>query len=416
MKENNLIMENWNERELLNYAIENGILDTDTLHKQIEMSERKKYLESHQSKVWQSTDGKWYTYLPDKEAKDKRKLVKRKTRKELEDVIVQYYKKIETSPYVEDVFHEWIMTKLNYGEIQKQTYDRYEVDFQRFFQEHKIAKMRFCLITEEILEEFIKTTIAEKQLTAKAWSGLRILINGMFKYAKKKGYTSISITHFMGDLMLSSKSFKPRVFTDKESVFTDREVNMIVDFMKEREPSIVNMGILLMFQTGLRIGELSALKWTDWNETSLNIDKTEVHYKNDKGKRVYEVREGAKTLAGRRTVILTNDAVHTLKNIQILNPNGIYIFERDGTRIKARAFTDKMFSICRQLKIPPRSSHKVRKTYGTKLINGGVDEKLVTSQLGHTNIHTTKQYYYFNNKEEAEAKKQIQNALHFEKV
>lgn len=400
-------------KALLNYALENGILDYDTLQKEVEMNERKRYLKKHTGKIWQSTDEKWYTYLPDEKAKNGRKLTKRTTLKALEDVIVEYYKLKEISPYITEVFYEWITLKLQYGEIQKQTYDRYKIDFNRFFLDKPIAKLQFHQITEEVLEDFIKSTISQMQLTSKAWSGLRLLIKGIFKYAKKKGYTTISITNFMGDLDLSVKSFKTRVFLDEESVFTDKEVGMIMDFVKNRPPSIINLGIVLMFQTGLRIGELSALKWTDWKNNNLDINKTEVHYKDENEKRIYDVRDETKTGAGMRKVILTSDAINTLKHIRLLNPKGEYIFEKKGLRIKGRAFTDKILSICRQIKIPPRSSHKARKTYGTKLINGGVDEKLVINQLGHTSIQTTKQYYYFNNREEEEIKKQIQNALIF---
>ena len=59
----------------------------------------------------------------------------------------------------------------------------------------------------------------------------------------------------------------------------------------------------------------------------------------------------------------------------------------------------------------PRSMHKIRKTYATKLINNNVDEKIIMRQMGHTDISTTKQYYYFNDKSDDDARLQIQNAL-----
>ena len=58
-------MEHLTDKEMLKFAVENGMIDIDTIQKQIEMNERKKYLEMHKSKIWQSTDGKWYTFLPD---------------------------------------------------------------------------------------------------------------------------------------------------------------------------------------------------------------------------------------------------------------------------------------------------------------------------------------------------------------
>ena len=51
---------------------------------------------------------------------------------------------------------------------------------------------------------------------------------------------------------------------------------------------------------------------------------------------------------------------------------------------------------CRKVGIPERSTHKIRKTYASMLLSSGIDEKLVTSQMGHTDISLTKEIYYYN--------------------
>lgn len=408
------MVDNLTEKELLNYAIENGIIDINTIQKKIEMNERNKYLEKHESKVWQSTDGKWYTYIPDEMAKNGKKLVKRTTKDSLDDLIVESYKKLESEPYIRQVFDEWISDKLRYGEIQKQSYDRYKTDFDRFFKDAKIYKVKFRYITEDMLEDFIKSSIHDKQLTAKAWGGLRILINGIFKYAKKKGYTNISITNFMGDLDLSNNIFaRKKKFKAEDSVFSDLEVSMLTNYINERDVSIINLGILLAFETGLRAGELSSLKWSDFNNKTLSVNKTEIRYRGEDGNYIYEVADSTKTAAGEREVILSDNAIAILRKIRSVNTFGEYIFMQDGKRIKAKGFTTKLKRMCERLKIKPKSAHKLRKTYATKLIDGGVDEWLVTDQLGHTDISTSKKYYYFHRKEEKYDREQIQKALNY---
>ena len=83
------------------------------------------------------------------------------------------------------------------------------------------------------------------------------------------------------------------------------------------------------------------------------------------------------------------------------------MFMSDRKRIKEKAFSVKIVKICRYVGIKERSMHKARKTYATKLINGGVDESLVIKQMGHTSIDWTRNHYYFNNKSDEEAVKQI---------
>ena len=68
------------------------------------MNERKKYIEMHESRIWQSTDGKWYTYLPD--INKKRKLIKRKSEDEILNEIVKYYKNVDDEQTVEQVIEQ----------------------------------------------------------------------------------------------------------------------------------------------------------------------------------------------------------------------------------------------------------------------------------------------------------------------
>ncbi len=154
---------------------------------------------------------------------------------------------------------------------------------------------------------------------------------------------------------LPKKCFAKKAIKDDESVFTDGEVEKIADFIRE-DPSLLNYGILLAFQTGVRVGELCTLKYSDIQGNKLCIRRTEVRYRDKDGKYVFEVRESPKTEAGNRDIILSSEAKRTLKEIRKLNPFGEYIFMNDGKRIKER------------------SMHKARKTYATKLIKGNQAE------------------------------------------
>lgn len=177
------------------------------------------------------------------------------------------------------------------------------------------------------------------------------------------------------------------------------------------EPSIINLGVILAFQAGLRAGELSALKWSDLKGNVLSVNKTEIRYKDEDGHYVFEVRDFTKGEIGHRKVILTDIGVEAIKRAHMLNPFGEYLFMDNGDRIKGKAFTVKIEKICRYVGIQPRSIHKARKTYGTKLLNAGLNEKIIENQMGHTDIATTKGYYWFNNSTEEEIKKLVSNAL-----
>lgn len=396
--------------EVLQKAIDGGIIDVTTLKMQIEMSEKKKILSEHQSKIWQGKDGKWFTYVTANNEKGRR-LIHRKTREDLDDAIVQNVKSLENEPTVKDTFNRWLDNKMEYGEIQKQTYDRYVADYQRYFKGQPIENKKIKNISELDLEDFIRRTIHEKQLTSKSWSNLRLLINGIWKFAKKRKYIDMSITNFMGDLDLSDKIFRKKLKYDEEQVFTNDEVALIEDYITHKETSIINLGILLAFRTGLRVGELSSLKKTDIKGNQLYVRRTEINY-IDGDERIYSVRESTKGRDGERVVILTDDALEIL-NLICKMSNDEFLFVMDGERIKGKAFSTKLRRICGYVGVTKRSMHKIRKTYATNLLNAGVDEKIIQKQMGHTDIATTKGYYYYNNRNVDETKRILAHATNF---
>lgn len=74
--------------ELLQYINSDVIIELSYVKELKKMAERKIYLNKHPYKIGQGKDGYWRTYLPDKEKG--RKMIKKNTKKEVEDIVVQY--------------------------------------------------------------------------------------------------------------------------------------------------------------------------------------------------------------------------------------------------------------------------------------------------------------------------------------
>ena len=74
---------------MLKYAVENGIIDLSYVQEKIEMNKRKDILEKHPWAISQGKDGNWRTYIPDE--KCGRRMLKRNTRKKLEDSVIEFY-------------------------------------------------------------------------------------------------------------------------------------------------------------------------------------------------------------------------------------------------------------------------------------------------------------------------------------
>lgn len=400
----------YSNSDILNYAYKNGMLDLDSILHDMRLKEKATYINRHNHKVYQGKDGNWYTYF---DTENGRKRVKRRDKEALEEAIYQHYKDKNANPSIQDVFNEWIEEKLEYAEIRKQSYDRYQTDFLRFFVNNEycenFADRKIKFVTEEELEAFIKVTIAKMQLTQKAYSGLRILINGIFKYAKKKKLTSLSITQFMGDIQISRRAFASNPKRKEDEVYQEAEAECITKYLSQQENDLRALGVLLLFYSGLRIGELCALKPEDWNEKYLHIKRTEIKVKTEQSTML--VQEYLKSEAGERYVILTENARNVLRRIMEIREQGEFLFMENGKRIRSNGFRRKLERVCKSLGIKYRPNHKIRKTYGTTLIDAGVDEAIIAEQMGHADISTTKKYYYFSNKNEANKIEQISSAV-----
>ena len=399
-----------NKEEILNYLSQHDMIDMDVIQEQIAMNEKQRYLKMHEFTIWQGKDGAWFTYLQDS---GKRKLIRRVQKKDLEDIIIDFYKKNEEIVYIAQIFKEWIEQKLEFKEISKQTYDRYYIDYNNYLEKSTLASIPFQNITETILEDFIKKAISDKQMTIRQWNNIKILLIGMFKYGKKYGYTTLSASNFFADLLISSKSFKQNYKADEEQVFTNEEVAKIIEYINSKPESMMNLGIKLVFQTGLRAGELASLSYSDMKNGILYITKTEIKYKNINGNTIRDVRNRTKGRDGQRKIILTQEAISIINRAHELNPNGKYLFENNNIRIWGNSFSKKLMNICRYVKIPVRSLHKIRKTYATNLLNARLDDKIIEKQMGHTTIDMTRNFYYFDNHNKDVVKDQIENALKY---
>ena len=233
-------------------------------------------------------------------------------------------------------------------------------------------------------------------MTPKAFSNFRTLIYGIFKYAKRKRYVSFSITYIVKDMEISQKAFKHKIRYAEEQVYMPQEKDRMESYLTENI-DIVNLGLLFMFKTGVRVGELATLKREDVGDYTVAINSTETRFKDESGNVHYDVKNFPKSEAGLRFAILPEKYKWILDEILRLNPDGYYLFEKNGKRVKTYSFRRKLRYICdNKVHIPAKSPHKIRKTYGSLLLDGKVKESTILDTMGHTDIACTKGYYYFD--------------------
>ena len=390
---NTVLNNNVNNVELLKYALENGMLDITRIQEQIEMNKRKELLDKHPYKMWQGKDGKWRTYLPDKEKG--RLLKKRNTQQELESVIIQYWGDKEEDPTVEEIFKLWNEERYKKNKISNGTYERNIQFFERHYQE--FGQKHIKELVPEDFENFLENELAEKKLSAKGFAGLKGITKGLITKAKREKLISYNGEQVINELLISINDFKKIKKEPENEVFNEKELPIIIKYLVNHLDTH-NLGILLMFLTGIRVGELAALTHQDFHDNYITINKMERRSHVD-NKYIYNVTENSKTEAGNRIVIVPDKYNWIIIKLHEINPNNTYIFtNKSGKRLNSACFRKRMYRICEKLGIKPKSPHKARKTYVSILLDNHVDLKMVQTIVGHTENSCTETSYHIDRK------------------
>ena len=389
--------------EFLKYMVDNNIMKLEELQTSYMEMKIKNSLTQHRYKIWHASDGRWKTYIDDPTRAKGKKIIAKRSKKKLELALVEIYKKNQD---FETIYHEWIDYAVNYKDIVKGTADRYDNDFDRFFKGTSFSKKNLQSITEHDLRVFLKSTVANRdendKISKKCFGNIKSLIIGTFTYAANElELECISIHAALKNIKLPDKLFKKVLKKDSEEVFSIEEVQMISKYIWKNDKTLRGLGVLLALLTGLRVGELAALKITDFEAKKLYIQRIEVKEKDETGKTIVKIREYPKNSASMAPILLTDNAlkvVRKLKKIRLTSgQQSDYLFydERYG-RLKRDSFDKRIRKICRALGIPERSMHKLRKTYSSLLFAAGVSEKIIQKQMRHQDIATTHKAYEFN--------------------
>lgn len=254
-----------------------------------------------------------------------------------------------------------------------------------------------------ILEKECNRIVKDFQLSGKEWTNAKTILNGMFDYARRKKYIVINP---LTDVRITVRFRQVVKKTGKTQTYNTEELehlNTYLDNIYQETEDNSFLAVKLNFFLGLRVGELVSLKPEDILENHVHVIREEIR-DQDSGK-CYVV-EHTKTNDD-RFVILVPKAKEILKK---LDRNGTYLFERDGERLTARQIAYVLEKYAERQGLPTKSSHKIRKTYASRLNANGVPLDAIREQLGHTNLQTTLGYIY-NPLTEKETYSLISNAL-----
>lgn len=310
---------------------------------------------------------------------------------------------------IKETFANWQAWRLARMKITVQTADRLDDDFKHFLAGSDFQRRDPADVTREDLWDFCDALFQDQKLRSHAWLNFKSLINGIFDHARRSTSTIDTRLAFRDYVVPASrlvvKNRRKTRADIRANVFMPEDVEAIKQAISDStEP--LDMGIRLLFMTGLRVCELSALKPEDVDGDILTVQRMERRHKEN-GSYVYTVEECTKANAGARDVVLIREAQDLIGSLK----SGEYLFERNGRRLRGCYFSRKLRDLCRKVGISTKSCHAIRKTYCSELLNAGMPLAEVQHLMGHTSPRTTIQAYYYNNSSITSIQETLESAV-----
>lgn len=170
--------------------------------------------------------------------------------------------------------------------------------------------------------------------------------------------------------------------------FSDAEVAAIMRYCTG-SPSATTIGVLLALTTGLRIGELCALRWGDIDVASrtLTVARTLERVGNERGNRRTEIVVNApKTASGRREVPIMEGVMKLLVMMRWSRQRNYYVASGTAKWREPRSMTNGYYRVLEAVGVRRLKFHALRHTFASMMISKGADAKTVAAILGHSTV------------------------------
>ncbi len=283
-------------------------------------------------------------------------------------------------------YAEWLDIWLeNYikPSVKVRTYERYALIIDKHISTD-VGKCEISELSALVLQNYI-TKLLESG-NCKTGNGLSAnSVNAIISVLQ----SSLQTAHLIGvaNEYTANKIKRPKLIERPVECFSLKE-------QKQIEQAVLNskkdklFGILLCLYSGLRIGELIALQWSDidFAKGTLTVSKSCHDGKNGL------IIDEPKTATSRRTIPLPKQLMPLVKMLKKRSDSD-FVVSSHGKPVSVRSYQRSFELLLKKLDIPHRGFHSLRHTFATRAIECGMDVKTLSEILGHKNPTVTLNRY-----------------------
>lgn len=288
-----------------------------------------------------------------------------------------------------DILHDWLaMSRMR---IKESTYSRYVHLSETHILPH-LGELTLDQLTTQVVEHHVSFLISEGRvdgsggLAPKTTSDILVIIKGSIDYARCSGH---QIKCYLDRLTIKKPQVDMRVLSVEEQ---RKLLNVLLC-----NTDLPKLGVLLCLYTGMRIGEVCALRWEnfDFSEGVLSIRETLQRIQDvDVGssRKTKVVITEPKSKNSIRVIPLPDslaDIVYQFKSV----PKAYLLTGRTDKFMEPRTLQYRFEKYISESGLCDVNYHALRHTFATRCIELGFDVKTLSEILGHTNVNITLNRY-----------------------
>lgn len=313
-----------------------------------------------------------------------------------------------------DTFELWSVMKRGLKDNTLQNY-RY---LYNMFVRLEIGRCRLQTLKKSDIKRFYNTLVEERGLRVSTVDNIHTVLHQVLTVAVEDGYMRTNVS----DNVLKELKQVHNVGKGRRKALTEPEQKVFLEYLKSENNRYHHWYPIfaIMTGTGMRVGEITGLRWCDIDlkEGIIDVNHTLVYYDHAQGGCYFNIHT-PKTEAGKRKIPMLDyvkEAFLMEKRRQELGDiwckvtideytdfifvNRFGSVQHQGTLNKAlrriiRDCNDAQLSKggANAVLLPRFSCHSLRHTFTTRLVEKGVNIKVVQDVLGHTDVGTTLNIY-----------------------
>ena len=343
----------------------------------------------------------------DESGKPKRKSFYGKTKKEVKEKMETYkllnpINKAAINEYTVATWFNYWLWNIKKRDIKPKTFERYECIFRNYIKGSEIANIPLYKFKLNNLQAYYNR-LSDNGKSPSIIKTINEKLKSSMIDAEKNGYIEKNYCQLVN---LPKEKRKEK----KIEVFSVDQQNDFLEIIKGHEFEIL---FLLALGTGLRRGELLALRWSDidFENKTINVDSNIQQayiFEDEETKRLEKIEQEPKTINSFRTVPIPSKVLDKLQEHKQKQEqyklafqeryidNDFVICDKYGKALDVKRPTRMFYSIQKKMGIPEDEKikfHGLRKTYATRLFEKEVPPKTVQMLLGHSEISITLDIY-----------------------